>query len=257
MNDGWNIEKTAKIPRLKNPIFIEGLPGIGNVGKIAMDFIIDKLNAKKIYDIFSYNLPHSVFVTENNLAELPKIEIYHKRFGGKDLLLLTGDVQPIDERACYSFCDEILDLLQKHKVKEIITLGGIGLHKVPRTPKVYCTGNCKSILTKYKANNRQLSSKVYGVVGPIVGVSGVMLGLADRRKLKAMALLSETYGHPLYLGVKGAKEILKVLNKTLGLKITLKDLNKEIDDIEAELKSKRVSKKNLKKMQTQGVDYIG
>jgi hypothetical protein len=66
----WKITKTVKkIPKLKNPILIEGLPGIGNVGKVAVDFIIDELKAKKLYDIFSYTFPHSVFVNEKSLGD--------------------------------------------------------------------------------------------------------------------------------------------------------------------------------------------
>ena len=61
---------------LHKPIFIEGLPGIGNVGKIAVDFFIDELKAIKLYSFFSYKFPHSVFINEKNLVEMPKIELY-------------------------------------------------------------------------------------------------------------------------------------------------------------------------------------
>ena len=48
---------------------------------------------------------------------MPKIELYHRRFNGngkkRDLLLLTGDIQPIDEESCYAFCEDILKLAKK------------------------------------------------------------------------------------------------------------------------------------------------
>jgi uncharacterized protein len=200
-------------------------------------------------------LPHSVFVKENNLVELPKLTLYHKKIKNKDIIILTGDTQPIDERSCYEFCEELLDFLQKVKVKEIITVGGIGLHKVPKEPIVYCTGNSKDIIKKYKEGT-VLNDKVYGVVGPIVGVSGVLLGLAQRRKIPAISLLAETYGHPLYLGIKGAKEIIKVLNKKLDLKVNINNIDKEIKELESEIKSKTVIKKG-KKDREPSIDYIG
>src|SRR3989339_912985 len=125
----WKISQFGKKPNLNNPILIEGLPGIGNVGKVAVDFIVEELGAKKLYGISSYTFPHSVFVNEDNLVELPSIEIYYKKFNGKgrDLLLLTGDVQPIDEVSSYEFSEKMLDLLQTFKGNELITLGGIGL----------------------------------------------------------------------------------------------------------------------------------
>ena len=75
----WQAIKEATIPELKNPILLEGLPGIGNVGKIAIDFVIEELKAKKIYSLFSYTFPHSVFVNHDDLVELPSIEMYYKK----------------------------------------------------------------------------------------------------------------------------------------------------------------------------------
>ena len=231
----WKIDQLRKAEKLNKPILIEGLPGIGNVGKVAIDFLIDELKAKKIYEITSHTFPHSVFVNEDNLVELPKIEVFYKKYGNgkKDLLLLAGDVQPTDEVSSYEFSEKILDLVQKFNGKEIITLGGIGLSDIPKKPKVYCTANSKGIVSRYKGNI--VNDQLYGVVGPIVGVSGLLLGLAQRRKIEAIALLAETYGHPLYLGIKGAKEILKVLNSKLKLEVDINKLDKEIEEVEKEI----------------------
>ncbi|MBD3248663.1 hypothetical protein GF336_01320 [Candidatus Woesearchaeota archaeon] len=233
----WKIEEVEKTPKLKDPVLIEGMPGIGNVGKVAVDFLIDELDAKKIYELFSYTFPHSVFVNEENMVELPKIEIYHANFKGKDILLLAGDVQPIDEVSCYEFCEELLKIFRKLKGKEIITLGGIGLQNIPKKPKVYCTGNEKKMIKTY-CEGTKASNDLKGVVGPIVGVSGLLLGLAGKEDIPAISLLSETFGHPMYLGVKGAREILKILNMKMDLGIDLKDLDKEIKKLEEDMMKK-------------------
>jgi len=204
------ITKTKKI-KITTPILIEGLPGMGNVGKIATDFIIEDLKAKKIFEIYSEDFPNAVFVTENNLIELPKIEIYHKKIKNQDFLFLAGDIQPITENGTYNFCKEILNLLEKLKIKEIITLGGIGLQKIPKKPRVFLTGTNKKIISKYKS--KELNPKIYGTVGPIIGVAGLLLGLAQERKIPAISLLAETFGHPAYIGVKGARELINILNK--------------------------------------------
>ena len=264
-DDYWKVTQFGKPPRLNKPIFIEGLPGIGNVGKVAVDFLIDELKAKKLYEIISYTFPHSVFVNEDNLVELPIVEVFYKQFKNKpDLLLLGGDVQPVDEISSYEFSDKVLDIVQKFKGKEIITLGGIGLADIPKKPRVYCTGNSKKIIKKYK--NGLVSNNLYGVVGPIVGVSGLLLGLASRRDIEAISFLAETYGHPMYLGIKGAKEILKILNKNLGLDMDINKLDREIKDIEGEIikkteqlseVTKQIALKKLQKRFGKDVDYIG
>jgi len=262
----WKIDQIGKKPNLNSPILIEGLPGIGNVGKVAVDFLIDELKAKKMYEVTSHSFPHSVFVNEDNLVELPMIEIFYKKFNGKkqDLILLAGDVQPTDEVSSYEFSEKMLNIAEQFKGKEVITLGGIGLAEVPKKPKVYCTGNTKKIIQKYKSG--MVNDKLYGVVGPIVGVSGLLVGLAKKRDMDAIAFLSETYGHPMYLGIKGAMEILKVLDKKLKLNINISRLNKEIKEIESDLlgRTEQISEvarqtalKKLKSKFGDGVDYIG
>jgi len=259
----WKFVQFGKLPKLSKPVFIEGLPGIGNVGKVAVDFLIDELDAKKLYEITSYTFPHSVFVNEDNLVELPIVEVFFARSGKKDLLLLGGDVQPIDEISSYEFSEKILDLAQKFGVNEMITLGGIGLADIPKKPRVYCTGNSKKIIDRYKSD--AVSNKLYGVVGPIIGVSGLLLGLASKRNMEAISFLAETYGHPMYLGIKGAKEILRVLNKKLALDIDVDKLDREIKNIEGEIMKKteqlsEITKQiALKKLQKKlgNVDYIG
>ncbi len=244
--------------KLKNPILVEGLPGIGNVGKIAIDFIVDNTNARKMFEIYSDNFPHAVFVNEKNLVELPTVEIYYKKAGRKDMLFLAGDIQPIDEQSCYEFCNRTLDLLEKHNCKEIITMGGIGLQRIPENPVVYCTSNTKDIIKRYTATN--LNNNIYGVVGPIIGVSGLLVGLAKHKKIPAIALLAETFGHPTYLGIKGARAILLILNQKLGLGLDLKQLDKEIIDIEKEIKTKTKQLTMLqsnKKSMTTELNYIG
>lgn len=234
----WKLEYIGKRPALKRPVLIEGLPGIGNVGKIALDFIIDELGARKIAEFQGYGYPHSVFVNEDNLVELPVIAVYATQAkSGKDLLLLAGDIQPLDEQSCYQFTDAVLDMAEELGCQEIITLGGIALKNVPPQPKVFLTGNARDIVKAYQKGTK-ISNKLYGVVGPIVGVSGVLLGMAAKRRIKAVSLLAETYGHPMYLGIAGAREILKVLNTKLGLRLKMKQLEQELADLEQELADK-------------------
>lgn len=240
----WEFKQLSN-PKIKNPILIEGLPGMGNVGKIAVDFMIDNLNAKKLFEISSYNFPHCVFVNEQNLIELPTIDVYYKNIKNKTLLLLSGDIQPLNEQACYEFCHGVLDTFEKKNVKEIITLGGIALPRIPISPKIYCTGNSKDIINKYKSP--KINPNIHGVVGPIIGVSGLLAGLAGKRKIPAISLLAETFGHPNYLGMRGAREIIKVLNKKFNLKLNLEELNNEINEIEDGLKLRNQFKKTFSK----------
>ncbi len=253
----WKFKKTGKIPVLKNAVLISGMPGIGNVGKIVVDFLIEELKAERIYDISSYSMPQSVFVNENNLVELPRIEMYYKKLKKQNFIFLTGDIQPISEESCYAFCEQVLDETKKFGVNEIITLGGIGLHEVPKKPKVYCTGNSASAVKKFN-KGLDVDTNLYGIVGPILGVSGLLVGLSKNRGLPGITLLSETLGHPLFLGIKGAKQTVMVLNKKYDLKLKIAKLDKEIKNLDKEMRKTDVLSKSSKDDKaSDGVRYIG
>ena len=228
---GWKLVSTAKRPKLKSPTLIEGLPGIGNVGKVSVDFIVEELNAQKIFELVSSSMPHSVFVNEQSLVELPTISVYFRRSGRSDFLFVAGDAQPIDEVSSYEFSEAVLDMLGSFNGNEVVTLGGIGLPSIPKKPRVYCTGTSKGAVRKY-SDGTSAEPKLYGVVGPIIGVSGLLLGLAKRRRMNAVSFLAETYGHPMYLGIRGAREIVGILNKKFSFGIDLKGMDAEIRELE-------------------------
>jgi proteasome assembly chaperone (PAC2) family protein len=207
------------------------------VGKLAVDFLVDTLKAKKIVDFRSHNLPHSVFVNEKGLVELPRIELHMvERKKGPSLLLLSGDVQPVDEASCYDFCELVVRLCKELGVSRVLTTGGIGLKSVPKKPKVYVAGTSKDAVKPFA--KLKVSTDLYGTVGPIIGVSGVLCGVAGREGIPAAALLVEVFGHPMYLGVRGAKELLRVINADLKLSLNMKEIEKEIQTLEDELTEK-------------------
>jgi proteasome assembly chaperone (PAC2) family protein len=92
-----------------------------------------------------------------------------------------------------------------------------------------------------------------------MGVSGLLVGLAANRKIKATALLAETLGHPMYLGIKEAKCSLEILSKVYNMKISMKELDKEIKLMDSEdgdeHDSKLSSIQKLKKLKE--MNYIG
>jgi len=245
INGGSGGENTKKMSfkikilnkiQFKDSVLIEGLPGIGNVGKITLDYLIDSLNPAAFLEVYSNSFPNSVFVNEKNLIDLPKITLYYKKISGKEFIFLGGDVQPVDERASYEFCEEVLKLLMKFNTRKIITLGGIGLPRIPNSPKIYATANSKGALNIF--TDKKVNKDIFGTVGPIIGVTGLIAGLSREYKIDAVCLLAQTFGHPNYLGIKGARELLKVLDEKFKFNLDFKSLNEEIKDIEKEIKNK-------------------
>jgi hypothetical protein len=256
--DEWEIVEHSS-PKILKPILIEGMPGIGNVGKISMDILIEETKAVLIASFYSKYLPNSVFVNEQNLIDLPKLVLYHKKIKNQDYLFLTGDVQPVNEHTSYSFSEIIINLLKSYNCKHLVTLGGIGLNSIPNIPKVYITGNNKKFVENVSSNLRKnkliFETKIYGMVGPIIGLSGLLLGIAKKNNLDAYCLLSETLGHPVYVGLKGSKAILVILSKYYSIPLNFSKLDKEIKHIDLQSASLNDSEKSY--LKSPEVNYIG
>jgi len=257
MTSNWEIlYHTKRKPTLNKPILIEGLPGIGSVGKIAVDFIIEDLKAKKLLSFSSHAFPPSVFVNEKNLVELPSIELYYKKTEKNDFLFLSGDLQPVTEEGCHTFAEHLLSLAEEYGVRHVLTLGGIALNNIPKNPQIFCTGNDEAFITRFRKGTK-LNHELYGVIGPIIGVSGLLLGLAKKRGIPAMTLLVETYAHPMYLGIDGTRELLKILDKKLKLNIDLKSFEEEIATLQKGADKGLVEKGQPKIQGAKRINYIG
>lgn len=232
MSTTWKITQHAKkLPVLKNPLFIEGLPGIGSVTKIALDFIVADTEATKLLSFSSSAFPPSVFVNSDNLVDLPSINLYHKKTASRDFLFLSGDLQPVTEVGCYTFAQAVLDQLEKFGVERIITLGGVALNSVPKNPQIYCTGNDARFVKEF-TKNTTVNASPFGIIGPIVGISGLLLGLAKERGIPAITLLVETYSHPMYMGVDGSRVLLKLLSEKLNISLDMHTFESDIEQLQ-------------------------
>jgi hypothetical protein len=207
----------------KNPILIEGLPGLGLVGKIAIRYLIKQLKAQKFAYLYSPHFPYFVLVNKKGSVRLLRGSFYFwkNRVGQNDLILFTGDSQSQTIEGQYEIADRMLDFSRKHGVKTIVTIGGYRMEAKDK-PKVFAAGTVKEILDKAL----RAGAVVSGSGSPIVGTAGLILGLARFKKIDALCLLGETRGYlpdPL-----AARSVLEVLKSTFNFDVDLAGLNEDI-----------------------------
>jgi len=207
----------------KNPILIEGLPGLGLVGKIALRFMIKQLKAKKIAYLYSPHFPYFVLVNKRGNVRLLRGAFYYYKNpkGPNDLILFTGDSQSQTIEGQYEIADQILAFSEKHNIKTIATIGGYRMEPKEK-PKVFIAATSQELLDKALQSGATLSTSG----SPIVGTAGLILGLAKFKKINALCLLGETRGYlpdPL-----SAKSVLEVLKSTFNFDLDLTGLDEEI-----------------------------
>ncbi len=239
-------------PKLKDPLFIEGLPGIGHVGRIAAQFLVEELKAKKFAELLSSHFMHYVLLQQSSSVHVLKNEFYYAKGRGKgrDLVLLIGDSQSIDPEGHYEISHEILEYLKKFGVKDMITLGGLGVGEVKETPKVIGAVSDDGLEKKYK--NMGIDFNAGSKVGTIIGASGLLLGLGKVYGMKGICILGETSGYPILPDPKAAEVVLKVLMKLLGVKLDLGKLDSKIKEMEEFIKKiEEMQRKAISQMMQQ------
>jgi len=225
------VNYVSKKPKLKNPILVEGLPGIGNVGKLAVEHLIDNIGATKLAKLHCKDFPPQVFINTDGTIELVNNEFYYwkaKKSNQRDLLLLTGDYQGLSSQGQYELVEKILDVAEEFGTKEMYTLGGYGLGHEIENPKVLCATTDKKLVKTMKKYGAIFKKNEPG--GGIVGASGLLLGLGKHRGLSGACLMGETPGY--LVDPKSAKAVLKVLMKVLKVDIKLGELEKKAKEIE-------------------------
>jgi len=108
-------------------ILIEGLPGVGHVGKLVADHLIDALGGELIAEIYSLHFPPQVIVDEEGVAHLVGNELYRCEKDGKAILFLVGDFQSTSAEGHYILTESYLDIAEDLGVQRIYALGGYGV----------------------------------------------------------------------------------------------------------------------------------
>jgi len=199
-------------PSLENPVFVQGLPGFGNVGRIAAHLLIKFCEAKPFAEFYSPTFPDYVSISSKGITHLPKYEFYAAPMEKNNLIIMTGETQPSfdDVLAHYQVCGEIVDFAEKLGCHFIMTMGGVPITE--EKAQVYVAATSSRLATEFMEKGAVIYSK-----GRIVGGTGLTLALAKERKLDGVCLLGTTTG---FKADRGAGFLVfKFLMKALGKEI--------------------------------------
>ncbi len=234
---GTKIKVLGELPKLNNPVFIEGLPGVGNVGRIAVGYLIEQLEAKKFAELLSSHFMPFVLIHQSSAVHLLKNEFYYwkaKEPGQRDMIFLVGDSQSIDPLGHYEIVETILDFIEKLGVKEMFTTAGLSVEKIEKEPRVIGVVSEPRVVKDYKKFG--IDFEAGSKVGTIIGASGLFIGLGANKGMRGVCLLGETASLPEIPDPKSAEAVLNVLTRIFNLKIDMSKLKEKIKEMESFMK---------------------
>ncbi len=203
----------------KNVTIVEGFPGFGLIGTIAVEFLLDHLETEKIGIIEMDEVPAMIAIHQNKVIEPVSLH-YNKKYN----LVLVHAIN-IGKNTGWKLAEMIEELAKELSAKEVISLEGVG------------SPNPGSKVFYYATYDGSLAKKLSGIASPlsegiIVGVTGALL--ARSLKVPVVAFFAEAQsGLP---DSKAAAEIIKALDAYTGLQVDPKPLLQQAKEFEQKLK---------------------
>lgn len=239
--------KITQEPDVKNPILVEGLPGIGYVGCIATKHLASELNAKKFAILHSDHFPPQVLIRKSGMINTMKNEFYYwkaEKKNQRDLLIVTGNTQGMSPEGQYALTEKLLDIVDAYKVDMIYTLGGLGIGRIVEKPRVFGAVTHRKFIPELEKQDVVVRRDE---VGQIIGVSGLLLGLSRLRGIQGVCLMGETSG--FYMDPLSAKAVLQVLTALINVEVDVKKLTKRAKATEKRVaEAQKIEKKIMEDM---------
>ena len=234
--------------KVENPLFIEGLAGIGLIGRNCVSFLADNMEAEKIGEINSHHFPPYTIVNDDKTVEMIKNNIYQvQREEHRDIILLEGNAQASNPEGHYDVAETILEFIDEVEADEILTIGGYGTGDVVEEPSVF------GAVTKDEQREKYEETLEFDhEVGQIVGVSGLLVSIGQERGYKGACVLGETPGF-LLSDPKSTEAVLQALEEILDVELDYSDLDEKVQESQEVLKKLQ----NLKQSQSPDQDSGG
>jgi proteasome assembly chaperone (PAC2) family protein len=243
-------------PKVQKSVMFVGWPGIGNIGIIAVNTLIDVLQAEKFGELDPWDLfyPRKVSIRDGLLRDLefPGNKFYYKRLDNKDLIFFIGEEQPTEggrvyatgERA-HKMANLVLDVALKLGCQRVYTSGAcVSLTHHQMKPRVCAVTTSEKLKVEVKTYHNtilmnEIEERGEGE-GTITGLNGLLLAVAKKRGLEGICLMGEI---PDWLSVatfpypKASKSVLEVFAEILGISVDYNALDKMGEKIEEVIES--------------------
>jgi uncharacterized protein (TIGR00162 family) len=214
-------------PELDDPVLIEGLPGVGHVGKLAAEHLLDEFEGELVRRVYADEFPPQVDI-DDGVASLTCAKLHAVDADGTDLLVLTGDHQAQSNEGHYHLTDAFLNVAEEFGVRRLFALGGVPTGEL--VDEYTVLGAVTDESAKAALEDVGVEFRDDEPAGGIVGVSGLLLGLGARRGFEAACLMGETSGY--LVDPKSARAVLEVLQRVLDFEVDFASLEERAEEME-------------------------
>jgi uncharacterized protein (TIGR00162 family) len=219
-------------PSLRNPTLIAAWPGMGMLARMSADYLVQQLDAKQFAEIRS---PSNDIYFKDGMGKLSQYRhrFYYCNVKQSDLIVCSGEIQPQTLNELTELANQVLDVAEEFGAKRVYTFAAVpNPHDVK--PRVFGVVNKPELGEFLREKGVQLVSGD----GRITGLNGLLIGVAQQRKMEGICLLCEIR----YLDIpqpRSAQAVLSTLTSILGIEVDLSELERQAEDMEQKIEQIR------------------
>ncbi|SFR37260.1 proteasome assembly chaperone family protein [Halogeometricum limi] len=245
--------ETLADPDLRDPVLVEGLPGVGHVGKLAAEHLLEEFDSEPVRYVYADEFPPQVTMNDDSVAQLARAEFHAVDAGERDVLVLTGDHQAQTNAGHYHVTDAFLDIAESFGVEEGYALGGVPTGELVDEPSVLGAVTDEADVERLEAADVEFREDE--PAGGIVGVSGLLLGLGGRRGFSVACLMGETSGY--LVDPQSAQAVLEVLQEAIGFEVGFESLEERAEEMKEVVGKIQEMQNQQQGMSDDDLRYIG
>lgn len=169
-------------------ILLVAMPGIGDVGKLAVDAVNTELDAEPIARLLHPELPPLAKLDENGLLTPPHILLSRIDLDGKIVYTLTGDSQPMTPEGQYEMATTVLELFTGG---EILVLAGMSAG--PERKEIFTI--CSSAQHRIELEAMGVDVRRDEPKAGVIGMAALITAMSPIKNVKASCNIATTIGN--------------------------------------------------------------
>jgi proteasome assembly chaperone (PAC2) family protein len=172
-------------------MLMAALPGVGNVGKLFVDTMIESLPSRKLARILHPDLLPHAMLSGNGLLSPPHLSLDSVELpDGKTVVTFTGAGQPLTPRGQHEVACLVLDLAHQSGCPLVLVLAGLSAQ--PGESEVHMV--CASAEYRDELQAKGLAVSVEQPAGGMIGLAGLLASLSTWKGVNAAACITSTIG---------------------------------------------------------------
>jgi len=175
-------------PSTAGNLLIVAMPGVGDVGKLAIDAVNTELDAEPIARILHPSLPPLAKLDDDGLLAPPHILLSRVNLEGKEVYTLTGDAQPMTPEGQHELAVVVLDLFQGG---EVLVLAGMSAE-----------AERKEVFTITSSSSYRIELEAMGVdirrdepKSGVIGMAALITAMGPIKNVKTSCTIATTVGN--------------------------------------------------------------